>query len=621
MLPTPDTGTVDLADLVAIADGIQHAILHGDLVAAEKLYAEHLIVWHNYDRVDCDKATSLRTIAVIRETYRELRISDVRRDYLGDGYVQRSVYHVVNQDGVSEAVDTMMRVWVAAGQITRIEEYSDTARVAPPTASEAGITFAPAMTTHDAAASDRLVQSMLGGWGQVDERELTERQEVSRHTARRRQALSALFPGELLVIPTGGLNTRNSDVPYSFRAGSDFAWLVGDLEPDRVLVMIPEGDGHRALVFVRPRAGRSSSAFFADRSYGELWIGSRRGVTETSEAFGIETASLTELPGLLARAASTAGTARPMRAVRGIDPRIDALTRAAARPASDDGLTEALARLRLVKDDFEIRCLQQAVDATVVGFGDVVGQFDAARAMARGERWLEGTFWRRARESGNDVGYGSVVACGPHAAIAHWEDKTGPVRDGDLALLDLGIEGGNLYTADVTRVYPIGGQFTSAQRRVYETVLRAQRAALAEIRPGAAFLDPHRAAMRVIAAELRDWGLLDEPIERVLDEQLHRRWTLHGTSHHLGLDVHDCDAARREDYREGTLRAGMVLTAEPGLYFQPYDDLVPPELRGIGIRIEDDVLVTDAGPQVLSAALPTDPDAVEAWLDAASEAR
>jgi Xaa-Pro aminopeptidase len=596
---TPETS---FPDIESVADGLQDAILTGNLEAAARIYADDLIVWHNYDGVDCDKATSLRTISAIHETYSEFGIRDVRRDYLPDGYVQRCVYLAVTRDGTSEAIDAMMRVWVSAGRISRIEEYSDTAGLTAPS-----IPQAPATSTHDAPATDRLTRSMLAGWGPADERALSEREEVSFHTARRRQALSALFPGDLLVIPTGGLKTRAADVPYSFRAGSDFAWLVGDLAPDRVLVMLPEGGGHRAVVFVRARADRSSSAFFADRSYGELWIGPGRGVPETAEAFAVETAALAELPKALATRTA------PIRVLRGIDPRVEALA-AGSDPDRDRALAEALARLRLVKDDFEIGALEQAVEATAIGFGDVVGQFDAARSLGRGERWLEGTFWRRAREAGNDVGYGSVVACGPHATVTHWEDKTGPVRDGDLALLDMGIEGTQLYTADVTRVYPIAGEFTPAQRRVYESVLRAQRAAIAEIRPGAAFLAPHRAAMRVLTEDLRDWGLLCDPVETVLAEQLHRRWTLHGTSHHLGLDVHDCDAARAEDYRAGTLEPGMVITAEPGLYFQYYDELVPAPLRGIGVRIEDDVLVTATGCRVLSEALPTDPDEVQTWL-------
>jgi Xaa-Pro aminopeptidase len=284
--------------------------------------------------------------------------------------------------------------------------------------------------------------------------------------------------------------------------------------------------------------------------------------------------------------------------------------------ARDAELAAALSELRLVKDDLEVALLEEAVAATVVGFEECVRELSTARGLPRGERWLEGTFWRRARTDGNDVGYGSIVACGPHATVLHWTRDDGPVRDGDLALLDMGVESTALYTADVTRTLPVSGRFTDVQRRVYDLVWRAQRAGIEAVRPGASFLDPHRASMQVIAEELVAWGLLDGPVAAVLEQRLHARWTLHSVSHHLGLDVHDCAAAREEHYREGPLAAGMVITVEPGLYFQPDDELVPAELRGIGVRIEDDVLVTEDGYRVLSDALPTESAAVESWMAA-----
>jgi Xaa-Pro aminopeptidase len=234
---------------------------------------------------------------------------------------------------------------------------------------------------------------------------------------------------------------------------------------------------------------------------------------------------------------------------------------------------------------------------------------------------VEGTFDRRARLEGNDVGYASICACGAHATVLHWVRNDGPVRPGELLLLDAGVESDELYTADVTRTLPVSGTFTAAQRKLYDLVLAAQRAGIAAVRPGAAFLDPHRAAMRVIVEGLAEWGLLPVTPEQALSEDpeaegaaLHRRWTLHGTSHMLGIDVHDCARARQQAYTRAPLAAGMVLTVEPGLYFQPDDLTVPEELRGIGIRIEDDVLVTEDGCRVLSADLPTDADEVEAWM-------
>src|SRR5690606_8921959 len=192
----------------------------------------------------------------------------------------------------------------------------------------------------------------------------------------------------------------------------------------------------------------------------------------------------------------------------------------------------------------------------------------------------------------------------------------GVVREGDLVLLDAGVEVDSLYTADVTRTLPVSGRFTEVQRRVYQAVLDAADAAFAAARPGARFRDVHAAAMEVIAARLEEWGLLPCTAAESLapEGQYHRRWMVHGTSHHLGLDVHDCAHARREMYVDGVIEPGMVFTVEPGLYFKSDDLTVPEEYRGIGVRIEDDVLVTADGNENLSAALPRRPEDVEAWM-------
>jgi Xaa-Pro aminopeptidase len=187
---------------------------------------------------------------------------------------------------------------------------------------------------------------------------------------------------------------------------------------------------------------------------------------------------------------------------------------------------------------------------------------------------------------------------------------------GDLVLLDMGAEATSLYTADVTRTLPIDGTFTSVQRDLYSLVLAAQQAGIDVVRPGATFRAPHEAAMSVIAHGLEDLGLLPVSAEEALspDSRIYARWTLHGTSHMLGLDVHDCAVADARVYPGGELEEGMVLTVEPGLYFQEDDLLVPEELRGIGIRIEDDVVVTADGVRNLSEALPREPDEIEAWM-------
>ena len=456
----------------------------------------------------------------------------------------------------------------------------------------------PGAASHDPARPEKLLEFMTTGWAERADH-LAAPAPATPYRERRREALARRFPGEWLVVPTGGYKVRANDTDYRFRPGTEFAYLVGSHEPDALLVIDPSG---RAVLYQAPTMDRSSPAFFTDRVYGELWVGPRPSLEATSALLGIETRPLDALEGLKGTEA---------RVVRGYDTRVEQLF--VTGEDGDAELATFLSEQRLVKDEHEIAQLQEAVDATIRGFEDAVRSLDAAKGTS--ERWIEGVFGLRARVEGNDVGYGSICAAGAHACTLHWTDNDGPVRDGDLVLLDMGVEGHELYTADVTRTLPVSGRFTDRQREVYTLVYAAQEAALAECRPGNDFLAPHRAAMRVLAQGLQWLGVLDDA-EAVLaeDDQRYRRYTLHGVSHMLGIDVHDCAHARDEHYRHGTLQPGYVLTVEPGLYFQPDDLTVPEDLRGIGVRIEDDVVITKDGYRNLSAALPRDPGDVESWM-------
>jgi len=286
----------------------------------------------------------------------------------------------------------------------------------------------------------------------------------------------------------------------------------------------------------------------------------------------------------------------------------------------DAELATTLSELRLVKDEWEIAQLQDAIDATVRGFEDVARILPADRSIT--ERLIEGVFFTRARHDGNDLGYSSIVGGGAHATILHWVRNTGVTTPGELLLMDMGVENPNLYTADVTRTVPVNGTFSSAQRDVYDIVHRSQQAGIDAVGPGVTYESVADACNKVLAEGLADLGLLPCSAEEALarDSHVYKRWTLHGFGHMLGLDVHDCASARKENYRDGSLAEGYVLTVEPGLYFQPEDELVPAELRGIGIRIEDDILVTATGSRNLSAGLPRTADDVESWLATQREA-
>ena len=442
----------------------------------------------------------------------------------------------------------------------------------------------------------------------------------------RREKLSARFPGERLVVPAGRLRTRSNDTDYRFRPHSAFAHLTGlgtDQEPDAVLVFEPRPDGgHDALLYFRPRAERDSEEFYADSRYGELWVGVRPTLEEISALTGLEARHLDELLDAIRKDVGEGGLT--VRVVRDADETVDAALDEARGLTQEDGreadaeLARTVSELRFVKDPHEIEQLRLACEVTARGFEDIVRALAEAVRSRRGERVLETAFDGRARREGNAVGYDTIAAAGAHACTLHWIRNDGPVHAGELVLVDAGAEVDSLYTADITRTLPVSGRFSEAQRRVYEIVLEAADAAFEVARPGRTFRELNEAAMKVIAARLHELGLLPEgvTVEQSLDPegQYHRRWMVHGTSHHLGLDVHDCAEARREMYLDGVLEPGMVFTIEPGLYFGPDDLLAPAEFRGIGVRIEDDVVVTEDGCENLSGMLPRTPDDVEAWM-------
>jgi Xaa-Pro aminopeptidase len=463
---------------------------------------------------------------------------------------------------------------------------------------------------HDAAAGtrphdDKVPEAwrsfMMQGWG---ERPLdVPAHPVAPHAAARRARLAEAFAGERLVIPSGSYKVRANDTDYRFRAETAHTYFTGNQTSDAVLVIEPDGS---AALYARPSAGSDTEEFFRNATYGELWVGRRPSLGELSDSLDIEVRHVDRLEDAL-RGSTKA------RVLRGVSAYVDGLV--APDESRDDDLARVASELRLKKDAWEIEQLQEACDITALGFEDCVA--DWANAVKYGERWIEGTFFRRARAHGNDLGYDSIVGGGRHATTLHWIDNTGPITPGEMVLLDMGVENHNLYTADITRTLPIDGRYTPLQRDLYTLVLNAQQAGIDAVRPGAGFRDPHHAAMRVLAHGLDDLGLLPVSVDEALDEEnrTYARWTLHGTSHMLGLDVHDCARAGQAAYgKESTLDEGYVLTVEPGLYFQDNDLLVPEELRGIGIRIEDDILVTADGSRNLSAGLPRSADDVEAWM-------
>ncbi|WGW10544.1 aminopeptidase P family protein [Saxibacter everestensis] len=465
------------------------------------------------------------------------------------------------------------------------------------------------------------------GWAErpaADPRQLP----VAPFAAERRAALSAKFPGARLVIPAGPLKVRSNDSDYRFRPHSAFAHLTGfsaDQEPDAVLVMEPHDDGHDAVLFFRPRAERDTEEFYADARYGELWVGVRPSLEEIENQFGITARHLDEAKDAVTKDAAGIQVLIVREADLLYDGLLDAARSAAGRDleaeiTADAELNQEVSELRLIKDDYEAEQMREAVAITATGFDEIVKALPEALRHRRGERVVQGAFEAHARTEGYGVGYDTIAASGNHACTLHWIRNDGAMDESDLILVDAGAEADSLYTADVTRTIPLSGTFSEQQRKVYEAVLEAADAAFELAAQHATrtvlFKDVHAAAMKVITARLEEWGLLPGTAEESLDPegQFHRRWMVHGTSHHLGIDVHDCAQARREMYLDAKLTEGMVFTIEPGLYFKADDLLAPEELRGIGVRIEDDILLTSSGAENLSLAIPRTLADVEAWV-------
>ena len=482
--------------------------------------------------------------------------------------------------------------------------------------------------THDTPHPQALLDFMLRDWAAPAKAPGAMKHADVFH--RRRRVLSKLFPAETLVIPTGHEKVRANDTYYRFRPGSDFYYLTGNVEPDGVLVMQPQhGGGHKDILFVEPNPGRGDATFFTDRVKGELWVGPRLGVDQSRVRFGVD--ECRGLPALAAFLSALRGPAtHPWRTLRGFSEAADRLLPEQERDAD---LATALAEMRLLKDALEIAELRAVIASTKRGFEDVIRTLHRSRLApaspaagkrarrapaqpASSEREVEGVFNLRARCEGNDVGYGTIAAAGAHACTLHWTKNDGDLRQGELLLLDAGVEGDSLYTADITRTLPISGRFSKEQREIYELVHAAQAAAFKQVKPGNDFMEPNRAAMRVLCQGLERLGILPTSAEEALrdDRQLYKRYSLHNVSHMLGIDVHDCAKARQEAYKYGKLRAGMVLTVEPGLYFQLDDLTVPARYRGIGVRIEDDVVVTERGMKNLSGDIPSGADEVERWI-------
>lgn len=411
---------------------------------------------------------------------------------------------------------------------------------------------------------------------------------------RRRERLAdALGDGAVLVVATNPQTTFSNDVEHVFRPHSDFWYLTGLAEPESVLLV--EGGTGRSDLWLRTRKPEA-----------EVWTGRRLGVERAAEALGVDAAHpIDDLGADLKR--RLAG--KRVHACTDHHPDVDEHLHNAVGD-TDPGSCRALHEMRLRKDPDEVRMLREAArlgnEAMELGLGRI--------APGTMEYEVEAAILHHYRTHGSTgPGYPPIVGTGANAGILHYIENRARIEAGDLVLVDAGCEWG-YYNSDITRTAPASGEWTSLQRELYDLVREAQVAALREVRPGVPVKAPHQAAARVLAGGLVDMGWIDGPVETVMEKQTFRSHFMHGTSHFLGLDVHDVGGYTDEDGGPRLLEPGMVLTVEPGLYVNPDFAAAPPGVPPLGIRIENDVVVTEDGHEDLQAGLAADADEVAALV-------
>ncbi len=424
---------------------------------------------------------------------------------------------------------------------------------------------------------------------------------------RRRALLGALGRGCAAVVPASPVRVRSRDVDYPYRPDTNLLYLTGFAEPEAVAVLVPGRDEGEFVLFCRDRDPER-----------ELWDGKRAGPEGAEKEYGADCAypigQLDELMPKLLKGCDT------VHYDLGSNPAFEARLGGWLKKLRDQSKERNKAPVQVAALDYylhEMRLCKHATELDCMRGSAALAVDAHKRAMARTrpdmyEYQVEAEIIYRFKRNGATHSYPPIVASGANACILHYNENTSRMRDGDLLLVDAGceLEG---YASDITRTWPVSGAYTAEQRAVYEIVLEAQRAAIDTMEPGVAILGPHHAAVGVITRGLKRIGLLKGKVSDLVRDGAYREFFMHRTSHWLGMDVHDVG-----DYEAGgeprKLEPGMCCTVEPGIYVAPDNSNAPKAFRGIGIRIEDDVAVTDSGHEVLTGALPKDPDEIEALV-------
>lgn len=427
---------------------------------------------------------------------------------------------------------------------------------------------------------------------------------------RRRQLMELCGDEGAVIVPSAPERIRNNDAHYPYRQDSDLVYLTGFEEPEAVLVLVPGRKAAASILFCRER----------DRSR-EIWDGPRLGPERAPAALGVDDAFPIEdiddiLPGLIEgrdRVYYHFGrdSEFDLRVLAWIN-RVRAEVRRGARaPHEITALGYLVHEMRLYKSPAEVKVMRRAAEIAAEAHRRVMTRCRPGLS----EFEIEAEILHCFRQHRAVPAYEPIVAAGANACVLHYRANQDPLRDGDLLLVDAGAEF-RCYASDITRTIPVNGRFRPEQRAIYELVLRAQLAAIECVRPGQHWNDLHDTAVRVISEGLIELGLIKGSLAKCLKDERYRRFFMHKTGHWIGLDVHDV-GDYRIDGQARMLEPGMVMTVEPGIYIAPDDKSVPARWRGIGVRIEDDVLVTAGTPEVLTAGVIKDPDQIEALMQSA----
>lgn len=424
---------------------------------------------------------------------------------------------------------------------------------------------------------------------------------------RRQQLMDTVGEGNIALLPTAPEQRRNRDVHYRYRPDSDFYYLTGFPEPEAIAAFIPGREQGQYLLFCRERDPEK-----------ETWHGKRAGLEGACAEYGADDAfPITDIediiPGLLE---NRQRLYYPMGYYPDFDAQVmnwvnqlrDKARSGVHPPYEMVALDYVLHETRLYKTEAEIEALQRAADVAAQAH---IRAMQACQ-VGMNEYEIEAELMHSFLQAGAWFSYPPIVAGGHNSCVLHYLDNNTPLQDGDMLLIDAGAEL-NFYASDITRTFPINGRFSPEQKTIYELVLAAQQAAIAAVKPNNSWIDPHEAAVRTITQGLVDLGLLSGSIETLIEEETYKKFFMHRTGHWLGMDVHDVgDYKIDDDWRP--LEPGMVMTVEPGIYIPAQTPDVDEKWWDIGVRIEDDVLVTEDGCRVLSAAVPKTVAEIEALL-------